>query len=122
MKISANPNAPGPLNKPFPNGAKCPVCRGLGKLNESRDTVVLGTISKSLTPQEFQQLQSEIGRIPKNVAKLRTKHNTIQDIREAKTVTIDGIVYEKLSHQITQGLGDLQFVKSFWEQRSSKHG
>jgi hypothetical protein len=112
-----NSNPAGPLNVPFATGSRCPVCSGLGKLNEPRSIDVIGTVSKN--PEEFEIIAREQGRRPENIVKLRTKLDTLQAIMEAKSATIDGIIYDKLTHEIVQGLGDLQFVKTFWEQRSN---
>jgi hypothetical protein len=114
---ASNPNPLGPLNIPFALGTRCPVCGGTGRLNEPRSVDVIGTISKN--PEEFAVIAREQGRRPENIVKLRTKLDTLQAIMEAKSATIDGIIYDKLTHEIVQGLGDLQFVKTFWEQRSN---
>jgi hypothetical protein len=112
---TTNPNPlNGPLNKFFPTGTVCPVCRGVGKLNEPRNTTVIGTISK--TAEEFEQISRELGRIPQNMIKVRTKLDTLQSIREATKIDIDGVVYKKLRPEIIQGLGEQMFIKTFWEQ------
>ncbi len=114
---TTNPNTlGGPLNKFFPKGSVCPVCHGVGKLRTSRNITVIATISKK--PDEFEEIARELGRLPNNLIKVRTKIDTLQAIREAKEATIDGQVYRKIMPEITQGLGDIMFVKTFWEQKN----
>ncbi len=112
---TTNPNTlGGPLNKKFRDGTRCPVCRGSGKLFTPRNQSVEGTIAKNI--EEFESIIRQIGRVPQNLIKLRTKLTTIQVLREAKKAAIDGLIYRKVMPPITQGLGDLMFVKTFWEQ------
>ena len=114
---TTNPNPAGPLNIPFQNGSVCPVCVGAGKLKTARNTTIIATIGKKI--DEFDDIAQQLGRRPVNLVKLRTKIDVLQDVKDAERATIDGRTYRRVMPVITQGLGDLQYTKSFWEQESN---
>ena len=112
---SSNPNTlNGPLHKIFVNGTPCPICSGRGVLRTANDVEIIATIFRR--PKEIEQIAKEIGRMPRNLLKIKAKIGALTDIKRAEKVEIGGIIYRKIMQEITQGLGEDQYVKCFLEQ------
>lgn len=122
---SINPNPIGPLNKPFQDGQRCPVCNGLGKLNTPRNQWYTALISKDpkqfSRDRDYQNMNHPPGKDLANIIKTLTLALSFDHIRDSKFATIDGFQYQLLMQPVRTGLGnsndDLKYVKSFWQRK-----
>jgi hypothetical protein len=109
----ANSNPPGPLNKTFAKGKRCPVCGGKGVLKTARRATYTATISTKFKEREV--LEAGIGQLDINAVKTNTVIESFNDVLEAQQATIDGVDYRPLGKPIKSGLQELIRVKMFWE-------
>jgi hypothetical protein len=112
------PNASGAgLNKSFPNGQRCPVCNGAGKLDFSRQIIHKALIGFGPAPEEFNY---ELwGLTPADVIRTKTKLVTQPDFDLSQFAIIDGFECEKITIPRKTGLRDLAFLVSYWKRRNS---
>jgi hypothetical protein len=112
------PNASGvTLDKSFPPGQRCPVCKGQGKLQFKRDTTYTALIGKNPRDDEFDYAAH--GLVPSNVVRTKTVGTSFSDMEITQFIIIDDVEYEKVTFPIKTGLRDLNFVKVFWKRRNS---
>jgi hypothetical protein len=105
------------LNKSFPPGQRCPVCRGAGKLQFKRDTTYTALIGKNPNAEEFDY--TAYGLVPDIVVRTKTVGTSFSDMEIAQFAIIDGDEYERVTFPQKTGLRDLNFVKVYWKRRNS---
>jgi len=105
------------LNKSFPQGTKCPVCKGRGKLIFQRTVDHKCSIGFGPPPEEFGY--EAYGLQPSEVVRLKNAIAIIQDLNEAQYAKIDGIEFEKIAFPRKTGLRDLAFVTTYWKRRNT---
>jgi len=105
------------LNKSFPQGQRCPVCHGKGKLEFQRSINHTCLIGAGPPPEEFDY--EEFGVKPTDVRRLKNAIAIIEDIQQAQYANIDGVEYEKLTFVRKSGLGDVSFITTYWKRRNT---
>jgi hypothetical protein len=112
---SANPYPAGPLNRPFPDGRKCPVCKGTHEIKTARTADWRATIVKRPEDYDYEAAGIE----PNNVVLTKMLSEAINDVTNCIRATIDGRDYIKLTEPYRRGMGntddDLAFVECFWK-------
>ena len=103
------------LDKTFPQGTRCPVCKGKGKLEFQRTIDQVSLIGFGPPPEEFDY--AEFGLKPTEVVRLKNAIAIILDLEQAQYAKIDGAEYEKIAFPRQTGLGDLAFVTTYWKRR-----
>ena len=105
------------LNKSFPTGQRCPVCRGRGKLEYPRQIVHKALIGFGPAPEEFNY--ELYGLTPDQVLRTKTTLVTLEDFNLSQFAIIDGFECEKIAIPRKTGLRDLAFLVQYWKRRNS---
>lgn len=111
---NANPfGLNGPLNKPFPTGAPCPVCFGTHQIKTANSTQYKALIQRNPKDLKYSAIGKEI--ISDNVYLTKMQIVAFEDIKIAEKALIDGEVCVPIRSPIKTGLRDLAYVRQFWE-------
>lgn len=105
------------LNKSFPQGQRCPVCKGRGKLEFQRSVDYKSLIGFGPPPEEFDY--ESFGLKPTEVIRLKNGLGIITDLDLAQFAKIDDIEYEKIAFPRKTGLRDLAFAVTYWKRRNT---
>jgi hypothetical protein len=112
---TSNPYPEGPYNRQFPEGVRCPVCKGQHVIKTIQTAVWHATIVQR--PEEYEY--TEGGPLPENVALTKFRIEAWNDVINCVRATIDGLDYDRLSEPYKRGMGnapeDLKFVECFWK-------
>ncbi len=103
------------FNKTFPQGQRCPVCKGKGKIQFQRSVDQKSLIGFSPPPEEFDY--EAFGLLPTNVVRLKNAIAITEDLEQAQFAKIDGTEFEKIAFPRETGLRDLAFVVTYWKRR-----
>jgi len=112
---SSNPHVGKPYNIPFPDGYKCPVCRGEHEIKVKKLGVWRATVVKNPKSLKYE----DYGVLPENVVMTKMVIEAWNDITNCSRARIDGLDYTKLSDPVKIGLGnegsDLKFINCLWK-------
>jgi len=112
---TSNPFGAGPLNQPFPDNVKCPVCKGTHIIKTTKTAVWRATIVKSPEDYEYDVHGVE----PQNVILTKMLSEAWEDVNNCIRATIDGLDFIRLSEPYKRGMGneptDLKFVECYWK-------
>lgn len=110
---TSNPNPSGSLNKFFATGTRCPVCVGVGKLNQTpQSDSFIAVIIKST--KEMIELEKELSLRLGSVVETISESEHTDIIFNAEKATIDGFLYKRISEPTKLGLSTQAYVKAFW--------
>lgn len=114
----ANPNPLGPLNIPFINGRRCPVCKGKGKLQTPQNETIIGVIITD--SDKLRQLEQTQGKRLNSLVETIVLVEHLDTLKVAKSATIDSFICEKISEPTTMGLTaeGQAFIKVIWHRSS----
>ena len=105
------------LNKSFPNGQRCPVCKGKGRLSFQRTQTYKSLIGFAPPPEEFDYVA--FGLVPTQVFRLKNTVAIAEDLDKAQYAKIDGLECEKIAFVRRTGLRDIAFIQTYWKVRNT---
>ncbi len=107
---ASNPFGLGQLNIVFPSGAQCPVCVGENEIIADDTQQYQGLIGYNPKDLQFRATGQE------NLTIVRTKTQlvSIEDMRRAKKVFIEGVFYRLFKSPIRTGLQIRSHVNTVW--------
>ena len=100
----------GRLNKPFPNGGICPVCKGSHEILTEQSVIYTATIGRASKDLDF----SQEGVFPENVVTTKMQIVAFEDIKRSTKALIDGEIFTLLRDPVKTGLQDLFYVRAYW--------
>ncbi len=103
------------MNKSFPDGQRCPVCHGRGKLVFQRTATYKSLVGFAPPPEEFDY--EAFGLVPTQVFRLKNAIAIVEDLDKAQYAKIDGYECEKIAFARRTGLRDIAFVQTYWKRR-----
>ena len=105
------------LDKSFPQGQRCPVCHGRGKLEFQRSIDHTALVGFGPPPEEFDYKAFTLQ--PSEVVRLKNALAVLPDLDQAQYAKVDGAEYERIAFPRKTGLGDLAFVTTYWKRRNT---
>jgi hypothetical protein len=102
---------------PFPNGSICPVCVGIGQVqnNNKTENLYLAVIFDS---KYFVNVSNKVVNIPDSSIQTICSSKKLNLIRNCNELTISEYPtkkYERFSDPMLCGLGNLDYIITFWK-------
>jgi len=102
------------FHRPFPNGTKCPVCRGDHKIKLGSTTTTYIAL-RQWAPKDIDA--TVYGTTPENVVRTKIQIVGQDDLKRATKAVIDGHIVVRITDPVPAGLSPPNYAKVFWKKQ-----